>query len=334
MNVELQRAALVVVVFTAVTAFTAPAHAQPGCGAGGHNDGSEATAAAWCLYGPDGVPPSPLLPLNCEEVTYELVVPDDTIIAVFPTQVIQKYTPILSTGHESAGFDNNYGTVLNVLGVPITPNVAPPDPYAVGSAVQLELGDRLFSATNRWWTRYCWNTDEGLGQLVGRSDGPFGEGPVISLAGLVAGAVARLAPPDPPPVQFAGPASILQLPTWFWMEAGWWNADHLQTAQHGQVSVRVAAIPQRWRLWIHGKDVAECGGRGTEYQARFSDDHPEACTFTFTEVPPGRRVKLVAQVEMGVWWATSVEGYGIQSLPAFFRSSSADHEVVEVIGLR
>ncbi len=334
MNVKLQPIVAAIVVFATVAALTTSAHAQPGCGAAGHNDGSVASAAAWCLYGPDGVPLSPLLPLDCEEVTYELVVPDDTVTAVFPTQVIQDYTPALSNGNESAGFDNHYGTILNVLGVPETPDEAPPDAYAIGSAFHVDLGARLFSATNRWWSRYCWTTDEGLGQLVGRADGPFGEGPVIPLAGLVAGAIARLAPPEPPPVLFAGPASILQLPTWFWMDAQWWNAEYLETAQHGRVSVRVAAIPQLWRLRIHGRVVAVCGGRGTEYDARRQDDHPDACTFTFTETPPDLPVQLVADVEIGVWWATSVEGYGIQSLPPFSRSSSADHEVIEVIGLR
>ncbi len=334
MNVGLQRIAAAIVVFVTVAALTTSAHAQPGCGAAGHNDGSEASAAAWCLHGPDGVPLAPLLPLDCEEVTYELVVPDDTVTAVFPFQVIQDYTPALPIGIESAGFDNHYGTVLNVLGVPETPDVASPDAYAIGSAFQVTVGARLFSATNRWWSRYCWNTDEGLGQVVGRADGPFGEGPVISLAALVAGAVVRLTPPEPPPVLFAGPASILQLPTWYWIDERWWNAEHLETAQHGRVHVRVAATPQLWRLRIHGKAVAVCGGRGIEYDPRFSDDHRDACTFTFTEAPRNLPVQLVAEVEIGVWWATSVEGYGIQSLSPFFRASSADHDVLEVVGLR
>lgn len=333
-SVRLRKPIIVVFIALGVAATPAPARAQPGCGAGGESDGREASAAAWCLYGADGALLSPLLPVDCEEVTYELVVADDTVTAVFPTQVIQDYTPALPTGQVSAGFDNHYGTVLNVLGLPGAPDVAPPEAYAIGSAFQSTIGERLFSSTSRWWSRYCWNADEQLGRLVGRADGPFGEGPVVPLAGLVAGAMARLQPSDPPPVLFAGPASLLQLPTWFWMNTQWWNTEHVDSAHHGRVSVRVTAVPRLWRLRIHGEEVAACNGRGLEYEASFRDDHPAACTFTFTESPRGPRVQLVSEVEFGVWWATSVEGYGVQSLPPILRFSSTDHEVREVVGLR
>ncbi|NNF54800.1 MAG: hypothetical protein HKN03_10205, partial [Acidimicrobiales bacterium] len=109
MNTPTLRAAAVLTVVAALFPLTTSADAQPGCGAVGHNDGSAATAAAWCLYGSDGVPLSPLLPLDCEEVSYELVVQDDSVTAVFPTQVIQNYAPALPTGRESAGFDNHFG---------------------------------------------------------------------------------------------------------------------------------------------------------------------------------------------------------------------------------
>ncbi|NNF55708.1 MAG: hypothetical protein HKN03_14875, partial [Acidimicrobiales bacterium] len=74
--------------------------------------------------------------------------------------------------------------------------------------------------------------------------------------------------------------------------------------------------------------------RGIEFEAHFRDDHPDACKFTFTQVPPRSRVQLEAEVEIGVWWTTSLEGYGTQRLPPFFRSSTADHDVIEVVGLR
>ena len=334
MGVGLYRIVAAIVGVAALTSLTTSAFARPGCDAAGQSDGSTASAAAWCLYEPDGLPLAPLPPLDCEVVTYEVVIPDDTVTAVFPTQVIQNYSPSLPTNYESAGHDNHHGTILNVLGAPSAPGVEPPDASVIGSAFQPAMGERLFSATSRWWNRYCWNSDAELGNLFGRAEGPFGEGPVVSLAGLVAEAVAGLAPPDPPPVLIAGPASVLQLPTWFWMDAGWWNAEYTDLAEHGRVSVNVEAVPHLWRLWIDGKQMAVCGGRGREYEARFRDDHPQACTFTFIEGPPGKRVPLVAEVEMAVSWTTSVEGYRTQSLPPLLRSSTADHAVIEVIGLR
>ncbi|MFW2380803.1 MAG: hypothetical protein ACN4GZ_03515 [Acidimicrobiales bacterium] len=303
-----------------------PAAARSNCSAYGVSDGVTAEAIATCSVPPDGLI---LNPLECQHVSYGLVVADDTTTAVFPDRVIKDHQvsaePIDSTDAE--GFENHFGTVVDVL--------TPGGSRVAGMAVYSELGQRRFSATGRWWNRTCW--EPGLhtdGLKPGATDGPFPEGPEVPLSELVALARAKVDPPPVPPVVHAGPSSLVQLPSWFWVQEDWWALPHRGHHSHGLMTVSVTALPSRWRLSLAGTDavLVECAGRGVTWRRGAQDEL--GCTHVFAEPAIGGSVSLRLVVEMETSWTSSVVGYGVQPLDPIYRMALSDLPLIEVAGLR
>jgi hypothetical protein len=296
----------------------------PVCSVSGASDGVTARATAACSVPPDGLI---VEPLDCRHLSFELVIGDDTKTAVFPDRVIDHHTmssaPTNSSNPE--GHDNHFGTVVDVLG--------PGGPVRlIGSAVYQEFGDRRFSATGRWWRRTCWEVIPATGQLEpATSDGPFPEGAEVHLSELLDRASALVDPPPVPPVAHAGPASILQLPTWFWVDERWWSLRHRHGQAHGLATVTVVAVPARWRLTdtSHHAVLLICQGRGETWRQGRSDRR--ACTHVFTE--RSAVIELALTVEMDVYWTSSIAGYGVQSLDPILRATNSDHLLLEVVGL-
>ncbi len=307
--------------------------ARQQCAASGASDGFTAVAWGWCLHRPDGTTVGASAGLDCDQLTYELAIANDAELAVFPDAVVRNYFPTLRSAD---GPKSNDGTIIDVTQVPYEPGSPAPSPTydrPILVAQNLAPGSRLFSATGRWWNRTCWTTSP-EGALAGTVEGPFGEGPVVPFSDLVAAVAARLNPPPLPPVRHAGPASITQLETWFWIDATWWEADFSASASHGLVLVTVRATPAEWLLRPVNPPrgpLLVCRQQGIDYRP---DSDAEGCTATFTEPPPGGEVDLRAEVELDVAWSTTLPGYGLQNLPPLFRSSVISHSVVEVAGLR
>ncbi|NNE94500.1 MAG: hypothetical protein HKN24_00545 [Acidimicrobiales bacterium] len=307
-----------IVAACAVLAGFSAVDAATSCEAEGHSDGVSAQALAQCRRVPDGLI---LEPLTCVDPTFGLVVEDDTDIAVFPDRLVANLTvspePVMGEG-----FDNHYGTVLSPTASHST--------QAVGVAVAVDHSERRFSATGRWWSRTCWahSVESGLWSPIG-TDGPFPEGPEKPLGEIVAEAEARLNPPPVPAVEFAGPVSVAQLPTWFWVETSWWDGDFRADNRHGLVTVSVFAVPTRWSLrHLDGDVIVNCEGQGVRWRRGIRGG---GCTHAFDE--PGA-TSLQLTVELETSWTTSLAGYGVQRLPSLWRASVGDHDAVEVVGLR
>lgn len=297
------------------------------CGAWGTSDGVSAEAIATCLVVPHGVVPRSSA--GCPIATFDLVVADDTTVAVFPSEVVIGYGPALdSSAAAMDGSANNYGTVIDVLGFG-------DESAAVGPALNPNAGQRQFSRTGRWWRRVCWEPSSADGSLLQRtsSDGPYPEGDVVELSALVATARTRLNPPEVPVFEHSGPASVMQVPTWFWANEAWWTDRYRAEQSHGRVRVVVAAVPTRWEMAaLDGPVLARCSTRGEVWRrGRSSSD---GCTHTFVDPVDGGMLTASFTVAMDVVWGVSISGYGLQSLAPLYRTVVQDHQVVEVVGLR
>ena len=163
-------------------------------------------------------------------------------------------------------------------------------------------------------------------------DGPYPEGDEVPLSTLIAAARARVDPPPLPAFGHSGPASLLQLPTWFWANQEWWENPYREEQSHGRVKVVVGAAPSSWQMVAGGVDAARCEGRGTTWK-RGRDDR-QGCTHTFSDAVEDGSVSLKFTVTMNVAWSASIAGYGVQALPPIYRSVDQSHEVIEVIGMR
>ncbi len=296
------------------------------CGASAASDGVSAEAMASCLAIPDGLTPPRPTP-GCPLATYELAVADDTIVAVFPSEVVAGYSAVLDpTAAASDGAVNNFGTALDVLRAGAVPGV-------VGPALNPNLGERRFSTSGRWWRRVCWRNpaNDPATYVPSSVDGPYPEGVEVNLSTLVSVAHSRVDPPPVPPFHHTGPASLVQLPTWFWADEGWWGATYRGEQRHGRVGVVVDAVPVSWHLASGGAVLTECSGPGVAWGRGRRET--EGCTYTFSNAADGGVVPSSFRVKLEVVWQTSIAGYGVQSLPPLYRTVTQDHEVIEVVGL-
>jgi len=77
--------------------------------------------------------------------------------------------------------------------------------------------------------------------------------------------------------------------------------------------------------------LVACVGRGVEWAQGLPDS--VGCTATFSEDIDVGEQRLQLGVELEVFWTSSIDGYGVQSLPSINLTTPSDHMVVEVIGL-
>ncbi len=301
---------------------SAPGAAASECVAFGSSNGVEAEVVGQCSTAPDDLHTDPL---HCDEVSFHLVIEDDLEFAVLGDQVVRGYDPAPEPGRE--GYDAHHGAIHDVLGFDGQVTF-------VGPAFLPDFGPRRFSSTGRWWSRTCWSRDPETGlSSVDSIDGPFPEGEEMILEEIIAVARAKVQPVAPPPVVHSGPTSVMQLPTWWWVERPWWDTTNRGEHSHGLVSVAVEAFPTRWTLMAEPNDLlTSCEGPGEEWAPGSSDEL--GCTSTFLD--PVERGSLVVDltVELEVYWTSSIPGYGVQQLPSIVLSTASDHTVIEVAGLR
>ncbi|NNF55701.1 MAG: hypothetical protein HKN03_14800 [Acidimicrobiales bacterium] len=196
--------------------------------------------------------------------------------------------------------------------------------------------NRYFSGTGRWYNKQCFGPapeNVNLGSF-----GPFPELGPLSFPEVVnlALAQAELLVSDPPEVLHTGKPSLLQLPTFFWVENTYWTTAQQATAVYGRLEVVVTAEPSGFALTVGGDILRRCN-ENLEWAFDVADDDPRACTYTFEDAPDsGRSFPLVLTVQHATAWYSNAPGWTTpQPLDSIeVASGTSDHQVAELLGLR
>ncbi len=195
-----------------------------------------------------------------------------------------------------------------------------------GAQVYGPDGSTQHSTTGRWLQKTC----NGVPVAVG---GEFliPEGGVVDVEALAEDALASIgiAPPAIRTSPEAGGRLYVRVPTWLWVDGGWWHS-YQATASAGRVTATVTARPVNagWALG-DGADVV-CSGPGVAWQPGLPEDATD-CAHTYTTSSagrPGGTFQLSATVELEVTWTSNVGEGG--TLSSISRSSSRAVEVGEI----
>jgi hypothetical protein len=144
----------------------------------------------------------------------------------------------------------------------------------------------------------------------------------------------------PPAVRFSPAAeSIVNLPTWLWIDAGIWHS-YSVTASVGSVSATAVATPSSVAWSMGDGDVVTCDGPGTPFDpAEPASEQSTACAYTYTLSSAGQPTPdgnpnddafdVVATIAWSVSWsATDAVGGG--ALPALSTSTPTTVRVGQV----
>lgn len=168
-------------------------------------------------------------------------------------------------------------------------------------------GERLFSDTGRWLQMEC----GGQVQVV---DGQFAlpEGGVVDIAALLAEAYSRLDPPAPSWAASPNGTTVpmvTQLPTWLWIEPGYWGGGFVARAStpSGRVWAEARATPVSASWEFGDGSSVECAA-GAAFAAG-SGVGTSPCTHTFRHSSAGTSGTSVAvTVTFSVDGVTSLGG--------------------------
>lgn len=127
----------------------------------------------------------------------------------------------------------------------------------------------------------------------------------------------------------------VQVPTWLWLDPGWWHP-YEATARAGAVWSTVRATPVEVVWSLGDGHTMVCRGPGTEWRAALPES-ASSCTYTYRTSSAGRSggtFRLQATVTFAVAWSSNAAAGGV--LPAITRTSTLDVEVGEIqaIGTR
>lgn len=188
-------------------------------------------------------------------------------------------------------------------------------------------GTRLTSPTGRWLQRVC------DGEVVAVNGG-FAV--PESLPGADPAVLARqaresVAIPEPPisTSPDAGRSLYARVPTWLWIDSGWWRP-YSVTAAAGGVSTTVTATPLRavWSMGDGGEVV--CAGPGRAWEPGMAEDAAD-CSYTYASSSadqPGGSFVVTVTVELAISWSSNLGTGG--NLAAVTRSSSRAVNVGEI----
>jgi hypothetical protein len=194
------------------------------------------------------------------------------------------------------------------------------------------------SPTGAWYFKTCYDAagtpiSYDIVPAVNGDDGAFVVDPQV----LMEEALSRLRIPDPvmaanPPV---GQQSLVQVPTWLWLDAGYWQP-RSATASAGGASATVTAEPVDARWSMGDGSVVACDGPGEPWSASAAPTATSACSHTYlasSSARPGNAYGVSVTVTWSVSWTSTVAGAG-GDLDAQTRSASAQIPVAEVQALR
>ncbi len=193
--------------------------------------------------------------------------------------------------------------------------------------VYAEDGSTRYSETGRWLQKVC----DGVGPVQVGDDYIVPEGGSVDLEGLAQQARSSVSVPSPT-IQTSPAADrqlLVQVPTWLWVDGGWWH-NYEATASAGRVTATITARPVR-AVWDLGDgSTRTCTGPGTAWRPGLPEDATK-CAHTYEHSSASRptgtyepSVTVVFEVE----WTSNVGEGG--SLSSISRSSVQQVEVGEI----
>jgi hypothetical protein len=189
----------------------------------------------------------------------------------------------------------------------------------------VDTGERIYSETGRWLRRVC---DGGPVQVNGESVVP--EGGAVDPRTLAVEATASTSIPGPPisTSPDAGRRLYVQVPTWLWLDPGWWRP-YDATAVAGRVSSTVTVVPLSTSWTMGDGSTVTCAGPGIPWVS--GSTQASACSHTYRTSSATRSAgtfPLRATVTFEVSWTSNTGAGG--SLPNIARSASVDVVVGEI----
>jgi hypothetical protein len=188
-------------------------------------------------------------------------------------------------------------------------------------------GTVQYSETGRWLQKVC----PGVGAVMVGGQFLIPEGGLVDVEALalqarasigISGPVIRTSPE-------AGGRLYVRVPTWLWVDGGWWHS-YSATASAGRVTATVSAQPVS-ASWAFGDGGSvACSGPGVAWRAGLSEDATD-CSHTFTTSSAGQpdgRFSLSATVTLEITWTSNIGSGG--TLSPISRSSSQAVEVGEI----
>lgn len=183
------------------------------------------------------------------------------------------------------------------------------------------------SQTGRWLQYWC----DGIG--VVDVDGFFAtpEGGLVDPEALALEALESIGI-EGPSIRTSPSADgrlYVRIPTWMWIEQGWWQT-YQATAAAGRVTSTVTARPVSTSWSMGDGNSVRCTGPGTPWRPGLADDATD-CRHTYRHSSAGasgERYSLQATVTLQVTWTSNVTDGG--TLPAITRTSSVDVRVGEI----
>lgn len=189
------------------------------------------------------------------------------------------------------------------------------------------------SATGRWLEYWC----EGYGATAVDGNFLIPEGGLVDPRALAAQALAsvQIAPPTIRTSPSENGRLYVQIPTWLWIDAGWWHG-YNATAQTGRIWSTVTARPVLVSWALGDGSTVRCSGPGTAWTPGTGED-ASTCSHTYRRSSAGATggtFSLLATVRLEVTWMSNAPVGG--TLPAISRTSTLDVEVGEIqaIGTR
>jgi hypothetical protein len=196
-------------------------------------------------------------------------------------------------------------------------------------AIWATEGVRLYSGTGRWLERRC-ETASATGGPPSVEAAILPEGGPVDPVALALDALESVSVPGP--VIGTSPvadALVVRVPTWLWIEGGWWRS-YEATATAGRVSSTVVARPTR-TSWVLGDgNTLSCSGPGVAWQPGLAETASD-CMHTYTSSSaghPGGTFEVSVTVELAIDWSSNTGQGG--TLPAIGRTSTVAVEVGEI----
>ena len=188
-------------------------------------------------------------------------------------------------------------------------------------------GTRLTSPTGRWLERVCDGQAVAVNGAFAVPEGQRSVDPAV----LARQARQSVAIPEPP--ISTSPRSDRKLytrvPTWLWIDGGWWRA-YSATADAGGVSTTAVATPVRaiWDMGDGGRTI--CTGPGTPWRPGLPDSEAK-CSYLYKNSSAGQRAgtfTMSVTVEFAISWTSSIGPGG--GLAPITRSASTAVQVGEI----
>ncbi len=261
-----------------------------------------------------------------------------------PTATVENVdtTPGSTSGGGGGG---NGGGGASSSGITCTYEPLSPPASNVNDHVNPGAGDQPYdpegaiggSSTGTYYAEYCRYPDGTLASYQVVPGAEAGGGVVVVDPRVLAErALQSLEIPDPPAATNPPPGqrSLVAVPTWLWLDGGYWQP-RSATASAAGVSATVTAEPTVAQWSMGDGAVVPCAGPGTAWTPGSEEDASE-CAHTYlasSSTQPGNVYSASVTVTWAVSWTSTLPGTD-GDLGELTRSAALQIPVAEVQALR